>query len=318
MFPARHVGQDDARDDFLGGGVRVRDGCGVFVRGCVLPDDFREGGVPPDGDLIVLQDPLGEDRGGAEGVAAVHHRDGLAGPGEHQRFLHGRIPPAHHHHVLVKKRRPVTRRTRTDAAAPHLVLPRHLEPPAVRPRRHHHRVRLHHRPRLRGDPQDPLAPFLDGRDGVCLEQGARIGRLFPHLGHEARTRVRCDPRVVLHVHALALELPADGGGDYERGEAGAGRVEGRGEAGGSAADDGDALGEVALGPGVCKFGLVVLGLLFFLLADLVQPFLEFLLQLLERGQLEVRFVRFAPLLGAGTTRRSLRVLGLLLRQKPLL
>mmetsp|Transcript_9076 Transcript_9076/g.13683 ORF Transcript_9076/g.13683 Transcript_9076/m.13683 type:complete len:339 (-) Transcript_9076:394-1410(-) len=151
---------------------------------------------------------------------------------------------------------PIARGTTANPTSPQLVLSLHIQPIALRARRNDHGVRLD-RARVRTNPHRSLLR-IDLHDRLRLEGRSELHRLGAHEADHRGTRDVEQPRVILHVDSLALELSSHGRGHHHGPQSGAGRVDGGAESGGSASDDGDAFGEFGLDPGVFELGVVVL------------------------------------------------------------
>ncbi len=100
-------------------------------------DGLEDLAVPLEADLVVAERPLLHDLAGAQGVAAVDHRDAAGEAGEEGGLLDRGVAAADHDDVLVAEEEPVAGRAPRDAAAGQLGLAGDAEVAVGRAHREH-------------------------------------------------------------------------------------------------------------------------------------------------------------------------------------
>ena len=94
---------------------------------------------------------------------------------------------------------PVASGAAANSATAQFVLPGHVEPIALCPRRHDDRVSID-RAAVRTDPERPLFIDVDPNDGFRLEDGVELYGLSPHHRDHGGTGDVEQPQIIFNVH----------------------------------------------------------------------------------------------------------------------
>ena len=232
-------GDEDAVD--VHGGLVAGLGIGQLRMGdterVVVAHHLDEVVIPEDLDLRILEQALLQDLLGPQLVAAMHQGHLVREVGQIERFLDGRIAAADHDHVLAAIEEAVAGGASGYAEALKLVLRGQAQPARLRTGGDDERVRQILVAAIAFQPERALGEVrLD--NGVRGDLRAHMLGLGAHLFHQPRALDHFgEARVVLHIGGdghLAAGLDAF---DQQRFQHGAGRVDGRGVAGRTGADD---------------------------------------------------------------------------------
>ena len=205
--------------------------------GALDADDL---GVPHELDLVVRESAVLHDLRRAKGVLAVDHVDLVGEPGEEVRLLHRRVAATDDRDHALAEEEPVTRGTPRHTVPGETLFVFEPELAVGGARGEDHRERLVHGTGPEGH-RLHVTGEIDTHDVVENDLGTEPLGLRLHLHHQVGALDPVgEPGEVLHlggVHQLTAGL--DGGGDQQRLEVGARRIDGCRISGGAGTDDDD-------------------------------------------------------------------------------
>mmetsp|Transcript_17647 Transcript_17647/g.36766 ORF Transcript_17647/g.36766 Transcript_17647/m.36766 type:complete len:436 (-) Transcript_17647:334-1641(-) len=255
--------------------------------------------IPSDLDVRVGKDPLLKHQAGTERAAPVDQLHPRADARQHERFLHGRVSSPDHRAGAALEEVAVAGGAAGDTVPAIVPLPLGIEPAAICTGRKDDRMRLQHAALVGHDLEWPHAG-VHGEHGVIPNLGEETAGLVLHDLDHLPAILAGHARVVLHVHALCHQLPAQGRGNDQGAEVRPSGVDSGSHARGAPTDDDD-LFDRTQGPVAVEAARVVrqppLLLLQLLHGGVLLAPLELLSQLLDRCSLQI-----GAALGAGLGR----------------